>query len=68
MFIATKSFFIVDSRGNHRAVKEGATITTAQYNQLNQIKKGFCEKKVSERYATKLENAGDKILAELMAG
>lgn len=68
MFIATKSFFIVDARGNHRAVKEGAQITTVQYNNLNSIKQSFCEKKVSERYATKLENAGDAILAELMAG
>ncbi len=68
MFIATKDFFIVDDRGNHRAVKEGAQITTAQYSKLNSIKQAFCVKQVSQRYATRLENAGDAILAELMAG
>lgn len=68
MFTATKSFFIVDTRGNHRAIAEGATITKQQYNKLNKIKQGFCIPFVSPTKAAKLEAAADKVLAELMAG
>lgn len=68
MYVTTKSFFVFDTYGNAKPIAEGAQLTTAQYNKLNDIKKAFCVPYVSAKKAARIEAAGEAILAELLAG